>query len=343
MADYDLKGDRLFGTDGIRGTPGLYPLTDGMIFKIGLSVARVISYRETKKAHPAVVIGRDTRLTGKRIESILADAINFHGINVFSAGVITTPGLSFLVKELSGDMGIMISASHNKPTDNGIKFFDSEGMKLSREEEDWIEEVILSNLIHRTNTLRATAIGSIYSVKKAQAKYVKFLLSTVPELKLEGMRLAVDCGWGAASQLISRIYKKLGADVISINDKPRGSRINIGGAIQPSYLRQIVLKEKADIGIALGKAFKDALGDKQGIKRYGCFTAVMDKVSIEAVVDISGRPSLFGRTLDKNDGGLRYIDDSVKFDDTDFNSRHAQEFLEAFVQHAGVSLVYIIM
>ena len=138
-------------------------------------------------------------------------------------------------------------------------------MKLSREEEDWIEEVILSNLIHSTNTLRAAAIGSVYSVKKAQAKYIKFLLSTVPKLKLEGMRLVVDCGWGAASQLISRIYKKLGADVIAINDKPRGSRINIGGAIQPSYLRQVVLKEKADIGIALdGDGDRCIFIDEQG-------------------------------------------------------------------------------
>ena len=114
-----INNERLFGTDGIRGTPGVYPLTDGMIFKIGVSIAKVISYKSREaKETPCVVIGRDTRLTGRRIESILSDAISFYGIDIHLVGTMTTPGLSFLVKDLGADMGIMISASHNKASDN---------------------------------------------------------------------------------------------------------------------------------------------------------------------------------------------------------------------------------
>jgi len=264
MRDYSER-ERLFGTDGIRGTPGFYPLTDGMIFKIGLSIAKIIAYKRRKKDAPRVVIGRDTRLTGRRIEAILCDALNFYSIDVFSTGVITTPALSFLVREIGVDMGIMISASHNKPTDNGIKFFGPEGFKLSYEEEEWIENIIFSNLIHRPTTLRNQHMGKVYPIKRAQGQYINFLKSTVKDLTLENMHIAIDCGWGAGSQIAPRLYRKLKANVTSIHDEPKGESINIGGALDPSYLSKIVLQKNADIGIALdGDGDRCILVDEKG-------------------------------------------------------------------------------
>ena len=266
MAQNNLKKESIFGTDGIRGTPGIYPLTDGMIFKIGLSVAKIIQYRQKEGIScSCVVIGRDTRLTGSRIEAILADAITFHGIDVYFAGVITTPGLSFMVKEKSSHMGIMISASHNKPEDNGIKFFNKEGFKLSRGEEDFMTEVIVSNIIHRPDETRKYRVGQTQNIKKAHAQYVKFLISTIGGVKLRGLRIALDCGWGAASGFAAQIYKKLGANITSIHDEPKGENINIGGALKPSYLADLVIKEKADIGIALdGDGDRCILVDEKG-------------------------------------------------------------------------------
>ena len=266
MAQDNLRKESIFGTDGIRGTPGIYPLTDGMIFKIGLSVAKIIQYRRKEGTScSCVVIGRDTRLTGSRIEAILADAITFHGIDVYFAGVITTPGLSFLVREKSAHMGIMISASHNKPEDNGIKFFNSRGLKLSRGEEDFMTEVIVSNIIHRPDETRKYRVGQTRNIKKAHAQYVKFLISTIGGAKLRHLRIALDCGWGAASGFAAQIYKKLGAAVTSIHDEPKGENINIGGALKPSYLSDLVIKEKADIGIALdGDGDRCILVDEKG-------------------------------------------------------------------------------
>ncbi len=262
MADSSCK-EGLFGTDGIRGTPGFYPLTDGMVFKIGLSVAKIINYKD--KLSSSVVIGRDTRLTGKHIETILCDAINFYGIDVFSAGVITTPGLSFLVKDLGADMGIMISASHNKPTDNGIKFFNPEGFKLPRDEEAMIESIIFSNLIHRPAGIKVQHKGEIKSVKKAREKYIDFLISSVGAVDLSGLHIVVDCGWGAASGIAARLYRKLKARVTSIHDKPKGENINIGGALKPDLLAELVCKEKADIGVALdGDGDRCILIDEKG-------------------------------------------------------------------------------
>ena len=262
MADYSHK-EGLFGTDGIRGTPGFYPLTDGMIFKIGLSVAKIIKYKN--KPSSSVVIGRDTRLTGKRIEAILCDAINFYGIDVFSAEVITTPGLSFLVKDSGADMGIMISASHNKPTDNGIKFFNPEGLKLPCDEEAMIESIIFSNLIHRPAGIKVQRTGEVKPVKKARVKYIDFLISSVDAVDLSGFHIVVDCGWGAASGIAARLYRKLKARVTSIHDKPKGENINIGGALKPDSLAELVRKEKADIGVALdGDGDRCILIDEKG-------------------------------------------------------------------------------
>lgn len=257
--------EKLFGTDGIRGTPGTYPLTDGMVFKIGKSIARCILYKRGNKGNTKVVIGRDTRLTGHRLETILADAINFYGIDVYIAGTITTPGLAFLTKDCGADMGIMISASHNKPTDNGIKLFNAEGNKLSQEEEEWIEDIIFSSLVHFPNGVEGMKRGKVLPLRNAQSKYLKFLASSLEGLNLKGLKVAVDCAHGAAAPFAKKLFKKLGATVVAIHDTPSGEHINAGGAIDPSILCKVVKDKKADIGIAVdGDGDRGIMIDEKG-------------------------------------------------------------------------------
>ncbi|MDD5553811.1 MAG: phosphoglucosamine mutase [Candidatus Omnitrophica bacterium] len=268
---------KLFGTDGIRGTPGVYPLTDEMLSKIG----RAIAYSVKGKKSPKVIIGKDTRISGDSIEKTLAGSIKDVGVNVLLAGTITTPGLSFLTKDARADAGIMISASHNKATDNGLKFFDSNGNKFSEEHEAGIEEIIF-NRFHAKG-LSAAKKGRVLSLKNAQAKYTKFLISTVKGLDLKGIKVALDCAWGAASGFGSKVFSQVGAKVHTIHDKPTGHNINEGGAINPGLLRDFVLKTKADIGVAVdGDGDRGILIDEQGNVVDGdCILAVIARYLME--------------------------------------------------------------
>ncbi|MCM8782340.1 MAG: phosphoglucosamine mutase [Candidatus Omnitrophica bacterium] len=254
---------KLFGTDGIRGTPGEYPLTEEMLYKIIIGITQFINRFSFTTRRRRVIIGRDTRLSGKHIEKHLANALNSQGLDVLLAGTITTPGLSFLTKEFKADIGIMISASHNKPTDNGIKFFNSKGQKLSTQDEEAIENIISSLDIQKIP--KAERKGKIRTLKSAQSKYTEFLLSTVKGLNLKGIRVALDCASGSASLFTKEIFRRLNACIHSIHDIPKGERINIGGALQPAFIRELVLKTKSDIGIALdGDGDRGILVDEKG-------------------------------------------------------------------------------
>ncbi|MBN2483754.1 MAG: phosphoglucosamine mutase [Candidatus Omnitrophica bacterium] len=262
----DKNRERLFGTDGIRGTPGIYPLSDGMIFKIGRSVSKFLYYkRKDERKQLRVVIGKDTRLTGERIETLLTNAFTSYGIDVLLAGTISTAGLAYLVDELNADTGIMISASHNKPSDNGIKFFNAGGYKLLKEDEEWIEDIIFTTLINTPNGITVKRKGRVIPVKNSQQKYVKFLLSTVKGLRLNGIKVAVDCAWGATCGFAGQIFEKLGAEVVAINDTPSGENINEGGAVDPSLLKSVVKETGAGIGVALdGDGDRGIIVDDKG-------------------------------------------------------------------------------
>lgn len=251
MKSAKIDKEKLFGTDGIRGTPGVYPLTDEMISKIGFGIARYLRTHRGLAWRRKVVIGKDTRASGHKIENLLADSITRLGIDCLLVGTITTPGLSYLTKELKADMGIMISASHNKATDNGIKFFNSKGHKLSAKEEETVEEVIFDSVTHEVKNHLRIRNGRSRTVKNAQSRYVKFLISTVEGINLKGITIALDCAFGAASAFARKLFKKLGARVYCINDAPQGDNINIGGAIDPSFIKTLVLKVRADIGVAV--------------------------------------------------------------------------------------------
>lgn len=261
---------KLFGTDGIRGTPGVYPLTDAMLATIANALAWHILTTRRRKSR--VVIGRDTRLSGANIEKILTDNICSHAIDVLLAGTVTTPALSFFVKDLKADAGIMISASHNKASDNGIKFFNVKGHKFSEQEERDIEDIIFSNLVNRPQ-IPSGGKGRVSKIKNAQDRYVEFLTATVEGLDLTGFKIALDCAWGAAAPFAKRLFADLGAEVKSIHDKPSGHKVNEGGAINPSVLKKLVLDSKADIGIAVdGDGDRGILVDEKGRVMDGDFT-----------------------------------------------------------------------
>jgi len=265
MTELYVSREKLFGTDGIRGTPGVYPLTNGMLYKIGSGIARFLSSKKNVGKKLKVVIGKDTRLSGQRIESILAEAINMFGIDVLQADIIASPGLSFLAKYFGADMGIMISASHNRAEDNGIKFFNSEGHKLSCQEEDKLEKFIFESLIHQTAEPRCKRKGKIRIIKGAPAKYIKFLASTLEGINLKGMRIAIDCAYGATSLFAKKLFNRLGAKVYTINDNPQGDNINQGGALDPTLLKDLVLTSCAHIGIAVdGDGDRGILIDEKG-------------------------------------------------------------------------------
>ena len=264
-ATRNTNHERLFGTDGIRGTPGTYPLTDGMIYKIGSGIAKVVAYKSKRAHRHSVVIGKDTRATGVHLETILSNAIASRGIDVVLSGLITTPGLSFMVRHKKADMGIMISASHNKPEDNGIKLFDTDGCKLTPREEALIEDIIFSGFVQTENGEKKHVPGKKYTIKNTQSLYVKFLLSTMGGIDLKGLSVVVDCAHGAASPFAKKVFKTLGAKAITINDKPSGDNINIGGAMDPSELRKVVIENDADIGIALdGDGDRGIIVDEKG-------------------------------------------------------------------------------
>jgi phosphoglucosamine mutase len=270
--------EKLFGTDGIRGTPGVYPLTDGMLVRIAKAIAEFVLSHKHRGEKARVVIGKDTRLSGSRIENIIADTISSCGVDVLLAGTITTPGLSFLVKDLDCATGIMISASHNKASDNGIKLFNHLGHKLSPKEEEQIECDIFSNIAGTpyAKTGKKTK-GEIITVKDSQKRYINFLASTVKGLDLKGTTIALDCAWGAASPFAKKLFTQLGAKVKAIHDKPSGHNINEGGAISPHLLKELVIKTKADIGIAVdGDGDRGILIDDTGTILDGdCTMAVI--------------------------------------------------------------------
>lgn len=257
--------DRLFGTDGIRGTPGEYPLSDGMLFKLGKAAAHLLLSRKKPTAgRLKILIGKDTRLSCQRIEVILASAITSYDVDILSAGVIPTPGLAFLTKELKADIGVMISASHNRPEENGIKLFSHSGYKLSKDEEERIEEFIFSYLANFDSP--SSKSGIISEIQDGQKRYIDFLKSTTPRLSLSGSKIIVDCAYGAVSHIAPLVFRELGAEVVSINDQPNGININLNcGALHPQNMAELVSKYKADIGFSFdGDGDRLIVADEKG-------------------------------------------------------------------------------
>lgn len=253
---------KLFGTDGIRGRSGEFPLDDATIAAIGRAVGEHLRDRLGRGA--MIITGRDTRESGEHIERVISAAASGTGARCLSAGVITTPGVAFLTAEGGFDVGVVISASHNPYEDNGIKLFTPSGKKLNEQDERELEARISE--LTRTGASAADAPAELEHYPDADKKYLEHLTSNLPGLRLDGLRVALDCANGAASHLAPELFRGLGAEVRMLACDPDGRNINRDcGSLHLEGLQAAVAESGADIGIAFdGDAdrclFVDAAG-----------------------------------------------------------------------------------
>ncbi|HHU92647.1 MAG TPA: phosphoglucosamine mutase [Halanaerobiaceae bacterium] len=255
---------KLFGTDGVRGVANK-ELTAELAYKLGRAAAYYLSRdRKEKGKKPLFLIGKDTRVSGDMLEAALAAGINSIGIDVLKLGIIPTPGVAYLASILEVDGAAMISASHNPVEDNGIKFFTGEGFKLSDQMEDEIEDIIFNTYDCLPRPI-STEIGIAKDASHLQDKYIDYLLTTI-DVDFSGLRIVLDCANGAAYRVAPEVLTRLGAQLLVINDETAGERINLNcGSTHPEVIREMVLKEKADLGIAHdGDADRVIMVDEQG-------------------------------------------------------------------------------
>jgi len=255
---------RIFGTDGIRGTINNYPMTPEVCLRAGMALCFLLKKRLPHK--PKILIGKDTRISGYVIESALTSGITSMGGDVYLVGPIPTPAVAFLVKSMRVDAGIVISASHNPFSDNGIKIFSNDGFKLTEELENDIEKLINDKDFPAIRP-SARELGKAYRIEDAQGRYIEFIKSTLPkDSNLEGLKVAIDPANGAAYKITPTLFHELGAEVITINDKPDGVNINKEcGALYPESLIKIVKETQAHFGVAHdGDADRTILVDEKG-------------------------------------------------------------------------------
>jgi phosphoglucosamine mutase len=237
---------RHFGTDGVRGTVGQAPMTPDFVLRLGYAAGKVLA---GQASHPAVLIGKDTRISGYMIEAALEAGFSAAGVDVLLCGPLPTPGVAYLARALRLSAGVVISASHNPYADNGIKFFSGDGFKLPDAVEADIERALESPI----GCNESAKLGKARRVDDAAGRYVEFCKSCFPaELDLRGLRIVVDCAHGAAYSVAPNVFHELGADVVPIGVSPDGFNINdMFGASAPQQLEAAVRLHKADFGLAL--------------------------------------------------------------------------------------------
>jgi phosphoglucosamine mutase len=236
---------KYFGTDGIRGRVGEQPINAEFMLKLGWAAGRVLG----KDGCGRVVIGKDTRISGYMFESALEAGLSAAGVDIRLLGPMPTPAIAYLTRTLGACAGIVISASHNPHYDNGVKFFSADGTKLADDIESAIERELEADMV----TVPSERLGKAVRIEDARGRYIEYCKSTFPgRLNLRGLKLVVDCANGATYQVAPSVFKELGAEVIAIGVSPDGLNINQAcGSTAPAALRERVLTEKADLGIAL--------------------------------------------------------------------------------------------
>ena len=252
-----------FGTDGIRGTVGTYPITPDFALRLGNAVGRVLRAGRPDGERPVVLIGKDTRVSGYMLESSLEAGLNSAGVDVMLTGPLPTPGVAYLTRALRLDLGVVISASHNPFGDNGIKFFSAKGEKLP----DAWEIQVEAELEREPVWVDSVALGRARRLQDASGRYIEFCKSTFSnELSLKGLKIVVDGAHGAAYQIAPDVFHELGAEVVRIGCEPDGYNINEGvGATHPRTLLAAVRAHGADYGIALdGDADRLQMVDSDG-------------------------------------------------------------------------------
>jgi phosphoglucosamine mutase len=253
---------KLFGTDGIRGTANSEPMTPETALKVAIAVGECFQNGAHKHL---VVIGKDTRLSGYMLEPALTAGFVTMGMDVVLVGPLPTPAIAMLTRSLRADLGVVLSASHNPYVDNGIKLFGRDGYKLSDEFEKGIEASLERGPSHRA---LPAELGRVKRLEDAGGRYIEFVKQSFPRgLRLDGLRIVVDCAHGAAYKVAPTVFWELGAEVFSLGVSPDGLNINREcGALSPEQMRREVLARRADIGIALdGDADRLIVADEQGV------------------------------------------------------------------------------
>lgn len=283
---------KYFGTDGIRGRVGQAPITPDFVMKLGCAVGKVLASQEClhNSERPAVLIGKDTRLSGYMLEAALEAGFSAAGVDVCLVGPLPTPAIAYLTRALRLQAGIVISASHNPYFDNGIKFFSAQGRKLP----DDIELAIEAGLEVPMDCVPPAELGRARRIDDARGRYIEFCKSTFPnDLDLRGLKIVIDCAHGAAYHVAPDVFHELGAEVVSIGVQPNGLNINEGvGATVPQALQEAVLENRADLGIALdGDGDRVQMVDAEGRLYDGdqlLFAMVRHRVSRGKVAGVVG-------------------------------------------------------
>ena len=242
---------KYFGTDGIRGKVGEYPITPEFVMRLGYAAGRVfvgLQNNLAKGAHPAVLIGKDPRISGYMLEAALEAGLTAAGVNALMTGPMPTPAIAYLTCALRAQAGIVISASHNPYYDNGIKFFSSAGEKLG----DEIEHAIEAELDKPMDVIDSAQLGKAKRIDDAAGRYIEFCKSTFPnDMDLRGLKIVLDCANGATYHVAPPVVHELGAEVIAIGNQPNGMNINLNvGSTHPGALQKAVVEHQADLGIA---------------------------------------------------------------------------------------------
>lgn len=254
---------KYFGTDGIRGKVGASNITPDFVMRLGYAAGRVLATKGATDARPAVLIGKDPRISGYMLEAALEAGITAAGVDTMLTGPMPTPAVAYLTRALRLQAGIVISASHNPYYDNGIKFFSSEGAKLGDEIEYAIEEALEQPM----QVMDSAALGKAKRIDDAAGRYIEFCKSTFPnDMDLRGLKIVLDCANGATYHVAPPVFHELGAEVIAIGNTPNGLNINLNvGSTHPAALQKAVVDNQADLGIAFdGDGDRVLMVDSQG-------------------------------------------------------------------------------
>ncbi len=293
---------RLFGTDGIRGEANRYPMNAHTAFSVGQAVTYLLKKTYNK---PRIIIGKDTRISGYMLESSIEAGITSMGGISYLVGVLPTPGIAFITQSMRAHAGIVISASHNPYQDNGIKIFSGNGFKLSDEEEEIIEDLILnndlSNLVPPANDM-----GKAYRLDDVLGRYIVFLKNTFPrDITMEDMKIVLDTANGATYKVAPIAFFELGAEVEVIHNNPNGLNINENCGSQHTYdLRRRVVETGASIGLAFdGDGDRLIAVDEKGNELTGdqiliiCAKALKDEGRLKNNLIVSTIMSNLGLTI----------------------------------------------
>lgn len=283
---------KYFGTDGVRGTVGSAPITADFALRLGYAAGRVLAAERAPGAgeHAAVLIGKDTRISGYMLEAALEAGFSAAGVDVVLCGPLPTPGVAYLTRALRLAAGVVISASHNAFEDNGIKFFSGDGFKLPDATEAEIERALEQPI----GCNDASRLGRARRLDDAAGRYIEFCKSTVPAaLDLRGFKLVVDCAHGAAYHIAPHVFHELGAEVIAIGNEPDGFNINAEyGATAPERIGAAVREHGADLGIALdGDADRVLMVDGSGRRYDGdelLYVIIRQRAAREVIAGVAG-------------------------------------------------------